>query len=147
MSFDKLKLGEIKKIIKHYNLHHDVKLSKVENGDRIKHCKEDLIKQLDKHLFVDNHNMIRKRNELLYEMPMKEAKKEHKKLIEVLEKADEKIKDVPTKKKIEEEIKEQKEEMKMMKKETPKKHENLKEILNKFEKEHGIKLKIHKKNI
>lgn len=152
MSFGKLSKAQIKEIVKQYNLKHHIPFSKVENGKRKFFSKKELIKKLEEHLYVDENNKVRRKNENLFtiEMPLKKVKKEHEKLVEVLKKADEKIDDKKVDKVIKEEIKDQTKELKqytkmvdkqaemmnkMIKPSKSKELEDIKEAIKKKEKE------------
>lgn len=116
VSFKNLDKTQIKAIVKQYNLKHHIPFSRVVDGKRHTLSKKELIIELEKHLYIDEASrMIKRKNESLYQMPLEDAKKEHKKLVKVLDKAEKKVSDKAVKKEIKDEKEEQKVEMKAMK--------------------------------
>jgi hypothetical protein len=116
VSFKNLDKTQIKAIVIQYNLKHHIPFSRVIDGKRHTLSKKKLIIELEKHLYIDEATrMIKHKNESLFQMPLEEAKKEHKKLVKVLEKAEKKVSDKAVKEEIKVEKEEQKAEMKAMK--------------------------------
>lgn len=133
-SLKNLSKTQIKQVVKHYNLKHHIPFSRVVDGKRHTLSKKELIVELEKHLYIDEESkMIKRKNENLYQMPIEDAKKEHKKLVKVLEKAEKKVSDKAVKKEIKKEVKEQKTEMKAI--EAPKKEYTNMEIMEEVSKQ------------
>jgi hypothetical protein len=133
LSFKSLQKKQIKDIVREYNLKHHIPFSRVVDGKRKPFTKKELCTELEKHLYIDEEdgNKIKKKNENFFIMPEKKMKAEHKKLINVLEKAEEKVKDKKVKEELKEEIKEQSKELKKVEKKD-KKTETFKKELDKF---------------
>jgi len=116
-SLQKLSKGAIKQIVIKYNLKHCIKFSRVVDGKRKTLSKKELIQKLDEHVYVDEESrMIKRKNENLYQMPLEDAKKEHKNLVKVLEKVEKKVSDKAVKSMVKKEAEEQSAELKMLKK-------------------------------
>jgi hypothetical protein len=113
-TLQKLSMAQIKLVVKDYNLKHRIPFSRVVDGKRKGLTRKELIAELEKHVYVDDNRMIKRKNESFYQMPLSDAKKEHKKLVKILEKAEDKIDDKMVKEEVKKEAEEQSAELKML---------------------------------